>query len=225
MRINQINSVNSNKFSIPPKENKNILQMKNSSDLVVPSSENIKAMFMPAFKGCIPVKEVVVFDRETNQPHKAVVLKDDVGDFSSFELYIDGETAGFMHFKNEKDFCEIRHLRTLDAGKKYSGIGTALVGCAIDESFLYGKNGCVFAMSQKGYGKDFSDYNKGTNPLPFYLKRGFVISDIKIDDNLNSLNKQDDNDEYPNKVMVVLTSEAAREFREKYDKDSVYLED
>lgn len=225
MKISAVNNINGKIFDVAQKVNANKVSLSNDKDFAVPSSENIKAIFMPTFKGGVPIKKVVVYERETNQPRRAVVFKNDIGEFSSFELNIDGEKgcAGFMHFKNEKDFCEIRHLRTLDAGKKYSGIGTALVGCAIDESFLLGKKGSVFAMSQKGYGKDFSDYNKGTNPLPFYLKRGFVVSDIKVDENLNFNYSENSMNGSLDKIMVVLTPEAAIDFREKYDKDSVYL--
>lgn len=197
------------------------------NNFVCPSSENIKACFLPSFKAYLPVKETIVFDRETKEPQSALILKDEIGDFTSFKLYVEGEKdcAGFMNFKNHADYCEIRHLRTLNAGKKYSGIGTALVGCAIDESFYCNKNGEVWVRSHKGYGRELSDYQAGKNPLPFYLKRGFVSLNSEFNEEIKDLVSQEKINEYPDEVLLVLTTEESRNFREKYDKDSVYLED
>lgn len=228
MKINAVNSVSLINMSTPCKtKTDKVSFLLPKENLVVPTIENIRACYLPSFKAHQPFKEVTVYNKETNQPCNATILRDDIADFTSFVLYVDNEpnTAGYMHFKNDTNSCEIRHLRTLDAGKKYSGIGTALLGCAIDESFLCKKRGCVWVMSQKGYAKSLSEYNSDENPLPFYLKRGFVSLDANFQSELNSLVEQGKKEEYPDKVLLVLTPDSAVEFRKKYDKDSVYLGD
>lgn len=226
MKINPINRINIINVSRPIKSKRVIDFVGQKNDLASFSCENVKACFLPSFKAYQPVKEVFVYDRKTNLPKNAVIWRDDIGDYTSLALYIEGEhsCAGFLHFKNDEKHCSIRHLRTLDAGEKYSGIGTALVGGAIDESFLCKKNGCLWVISHMGYGKELSDYQQGTNPLPFYLKRGFISLDNKFQDELLSLVEQNKTEEYPEKVLLVLTPFEANKFREKYDKDSVYLE-
>lgn len=227
MKINPINTANIINVLRPIKSKRatNFIGQKN--DLSSFSCENVKACFLPSFKAYQPVKEVFVYDRETNLPKNAVIWRDDIGDYTSLALYIDGEQgcAGYLHFKNEENHCSIRHLRTLDAGEKYSGIGTALVGGAIDESFLCQKHGCLWVISHKGYAKELSDYQKDTNPLPFYLKRGFVSLENSFQNELLSMVEQGKTEEYPDRVLLVLTPAEAVKFREKFDKDSVYLED
>lgn len=228
MKINSINTVN-NFFFVPSSKCRKVqnFDAKKEKDRVIPSTENIKACFLPSFKAYQPVKEVFVYDRKTKEPKGAVIWRDDIGNYTSLALYIDGENpcAGYLHFKNDENNCSIRHIRTLDAGKRYSGIGTALLGSAIDESFLCQKKGCLWVMSQKGYGKELSDYQKDTNPLPFYLKRGFVSLENSFQDELLSMVEQGKTEEYPDRVLLVLTPAEAVKFREKFDKDSVYLED
>lgn len=227
MKVNSVNAFYGKSYV--QKQNRAFVQnfALQNNNLVSPTFDNIKACFLPSFKGFLPVKETFVFNRETKEPQHALVLKDEIGDFTSFKLYVDGEKdcAGFMNVKNHADYCEIRHLRTLNAGKKYSGIGTALIGCAIDESFYCHKNGEVWVRSHKGYGRELSEYQSGKNPLPFYLKRGFTVLDAKVNEEIKTLFEQNKIDEYPDEILLVLTSEEANKFREKFDKYSVYLQD
>lgn len=226
MKINPINTVNIVNTIRPLKRNEVKLSNAIKNDFSTYSAQNVKACYLPSFKAYQPAKEVFVYDRETNMKKNAVIWRDDIGDYTSLALYIDDEQgcAGYLHFKNDEKHCSIRHLRTLDLGEKYYGIGTALIGGAIDESFLCQKHGCVWVISQKGYGKELSDYQKDTNPLPFYLKRGFVSLENSFQDELLSMVEQGKTEEYPDKVFLVLTPAEAIKFREKFDKDSVYLE-
>lgn len=193
-----------------------------TSKFNIPSSA-IKAKYCPSFGKYRKAGTVMLTDRETGQPVKAVLKKEVIGDYVSYKIYKGKEEAGYMDMNcdsilpeqtdliwiEDNVIPEIEHLRTLD-GEKYSGIGTALINAAVAESIKRGKNGNVWLCAQKGYAAGLSPYRKNENPIPFYHKLGFEALDIGQEYFIRDCLKKTEYDKLPCSTLMLLTPDAIK---------------
>lgn len=201
------------------------------------SVENFKANFLPSFGRFRKISEVVLTDRETNNPVLAEIKRDKYGnDLFSYKIFVKGQEAGFMDLNCESlypegDFVvpeadnvfpEIKHLRSL-MGDKYSGIGTALVNEAINESIKRHKNGSLWLTSEQGYANSFSKYRQNENPIPFYYKLGFKTLNPKQDKYIRDCLESSKYNMLPSSEVLILTSDAVKNRNEKRSLDYTKL--
>ena len=192
-------------------------------------SENIKANFIPSFGKFKKIGEAKIIDRNTNETKNAVIKRETFGDSDySYQLFVDNEMVGFMDLKceslfpedkfiiTEPDdvFPEVKHIRTL-RGDKYSGVGSALINVAIDESKRRGKNGALWLTAETGYAYQLSKYRQNESPIPFYYKLGFRAVDPAEDYYIQHCLAQNEYNLMPSSELLILTSETVKE-RNKY---------
>ena len=188
-----------------------------------------RANFVPSFGKYKKVKDVPVYDRGTEMPIRATLLRDNIGDFVSYKLMSGRTELGYMQmncdsiFKEDKYLCperdnnipEITHLRSLE-GDKYYGIGTNLIAAAVDESVKRGKGGSVWCDTEQGYAHSLSPYRKNDNPIPFYYKMGFKSLDEKIDALIKKGIETNNIGLLPESTTLILTSLDSHKFRKHY---------
>ncbi len=238
MLISKINSILSGNYSNNIDVNNNRVQSQEKSNPVnnclkmseIPS-EKLKANFLPSFGRYKKVGDVELVDRKTGNNVKAALKREKIGDYVMYKIFKGKEEEGFLDLTNvlfpEGDYViaepdnnipKILHLCSLK-GDKYSGIGTALVSAAVDESIKMGKGGCLWAVTEKGYAKGLTDYRKNENPIPFYYKLGFKTVSPKLDEDIKRCIETKKYNQLPYSSVILLTSQAAREnFPEKYHK-------
>lgn len=198
------------------------------SSLNIPASV-YKANFAPSFGKYKRVKDVPVYDRDTQMPVRASLLKDYTGDYVSYKLMSGKTELGYMHmncdsiFKEDKYLCpepdnnipEITHIRSLE-GNKYYGIGTNLINAAVEESQRRGKGGSVWCETEQGYAHGLSSYRKYENPIPFYYKMGFKSLDEKINALIEKGIQTNNLGLLPESTTLILTSVDSEKFRKHY---------
>ena len=228
MRINnsQFCGTKINNFINISSNTVNKKNLKNSMSLPVSniSAENYIANYLPSFGKYKKISDVLLRERETGKLVAGELKRDKYGsDLFSYKIFIKGKEAGYMDLNCESlfpedkyvvpeadnVFPEIQHLRSLE-GDKYSGIGTALVNAAIDESIKRGKNGSVWLTSEQGYASSFSDYRKNENPIPFYYKLGFRTLNPNRDKYIQNCLRFSQYSMLPSSEVLILTSEAVK---------------
>lgn len=231
--VNMNNITVGNKFvSMPLSASKtdklNNYSNNNSTFASLPASA-YKANFVPSFGKYKKVKDVPIYDRDTEMPIRASLLRDNIGDFVSYKLMSGRTELGYMQmncdsiFKEDKYLCpepdnnlpEITHLRSLEGGKYY-GIGTSLISAAVDESVKRGKGGSVWCDTEQGYAHSLSSYRKYENPIPFYYKMGFKSLDEKIDTLIKKSIETNNLGLLPESTTLILTSVDSEKFRKHY---------
>ncbi len=219
-----------NNFNKIPLSQQHKLQnpARNSNIVSIPvgtlNSENIKANFLPSFSGYRKIDDIVLKDKESGKLVSAELKRDKYGDdLFSYKIFVKGKEVGYMDLNCESlfpedefvvpeadnIFPEIQHLRSL-SGDKYSGIGTALVKAAIDESIKRGKNGSVWLTSEQGYASSFSNYRKNENPIPFYYKLGFKAINPKSDKYIQECLEKSRYNMLPESELLILTSDVVK---------------
>lgn len=187
------------------------------------SFENIKANFSPAFNGYRKVGRAVIIDRETNNPVYADIRKEKIGDYISLKLMAGREEAGFLDMccksvfpeKNNvltlpsNTFPEIQHIRSI-MGDKYSGIGTALVKTALQESWNNDGYGNIWLKTEKGYARTYSPYRSNENPIPFYYKLGFESPNKDTNDYIKTCLAKKQYSKLPASTVLILTDKAKK---------------
>ena len=192
------------------------------------SAENVKAKFLPSFQGYRKIGRTYLEDKENGIYVPADIRRNKIGDFVSIKVTIGKDVAGYLDmicdsiFPEEKyvltqplnNIPEIRHLRSI-LGDKYSGIGTALIKTAIQESCNNGGFGNLWLKSEKGYARTLSDYRSDENPIPFYYKVGFRSPDPDIDKFIEKCIKETNYYALPDSTLLLLTPEARNNWIKK----------
>ena len=194
----------------------------------------LKSNYCPSFGRFRKTGEIVLIDKSTEKPVMASLYKEKTGDYISYKIYTGREEAGFMDMNCEALFPEgdyvltepdnslprVFHLRSV-LGNKYSGIGTALINAAIEESYKAGKNGCLWLNSEKGYARGYSPYRSNENPIPFYYKLGFRAVNPAVDELIQICIENSNYKSIPDSALLLLTPEAAKAkneyFAQNYD--------
>lgn len=216
-KLQECNNICSNNKTGSITTNKNI----DSNQFVQYSSENIKSKFLPNFCGYRKTGSTYVIDRETGESVKADIRRLNIDNFISIKLMVGREEAGFIDILCDSVFPEqnyvltqpsnsipqICHLRSI-LGDKYSGIGTALIKTAIQESCNNGGFGNLWLRTERGYAKTYSNYRKNENPIPFYYKMGFKSPDPETDQLIKKCIKKSSYSSLPESTLLLLTPEA-----------------
>ena len=234
--INSISLINLNK---PTKSNNkkvfdNYSQLERLSAAKIPSSA-IKSKYLPSFGSYRKVDNVTLLDRDSGFNVKASLAREKIGDFVSYKVFVNRQEAGFMHMNcaslfPEGDYVltqpnnvipEITHLRSL-LGKKYGGIGTALVNAAVKESRKRGHDGCLFLTTEKGYARIFSNYRSNENPIPFYYKLGFEAVNPKVHNLIKECLASSEYNKLPDSALLLLTPEAIAHKNKYFSKNYTF---
>ncbi|MCD7878307.1 MAG: hypothetical protein LUG16_00055 [Candidatus Gastranaerophilales bacterium] len=185
------------------------------------SAENIKANLCPAFGRQTKIADIYLKDKYTGKNVKASLNRERIGDYSKFKVYVDRKEAGYLDMDTNAVFPEnsyllsvpdnnipqVSHIRSL-MGKKYEGIGTALINAAVFESKLRGKNGVLWTKAQKGYAANLAEYRSNENPIPFYYKVGFKAVDEHVHQIIEECLKQKKYEELPKSALLLLEPNA-----------------
>lgn len=232
MKINssiQVNSFSKKADSLSNSA-KSILQTNSENNISSKISASVyKANFLPAFGKYKKIKNIQLFDKKTQKPVKASLVKDTNHNFYMYKIMVGRKEAGFMHLipnsdfpavnylldESNNDIPEVLHLRSI-LGDKYSGIGTQLLKAGIEESEKIGKNGALWLVAQKGYAASFSEYRRDENPIPFYYKVGFKAINDKINNEIKALIKNGDYKSLPTSAALVLSSQDIYNFKKYY---------
>lgn len=200
---------------------RNVSDMKQNDELVKPSCVNLQARYMPSFAGYRKAGETTVIDKKTGLKVPAAIQKEKTGDFLSLRLMVGKKEAGFLDMYCNSVFPEdsyvlpeptnsmpeVRHLRSI-LGNDYSGIGTALIKTAIQESCNNGGFGNLWLESEKGYEKTLTSYRSNENPIPFYYRMGFISPNEDIDKQIKTCLKKTDYLKLPESTLLLLTPES-----------------
>lgn len=192
------------------------------------SAENIKANFLPSFGAFRKAGSTAVLDKVSGQYVPAEIRKEKLGDYTTFIINVDRQKAGYLEMKAnsvvpEKDFIlttstnyfpKITHLRTI-MGERYSGIGTALIKAAIQESYNTGNEGNLWLYAEKGYQRTLSPYRADENPIPFYYKLGFESPNPQKDAEIRENIEKGRIDRLPKIELLVLNEERRDEWLKK----------
>ena len=195
----------------------------------------IKSKYCQSFGRFRKVDDVTLLNRDTGFNVKASLCKEKIGPYVSYKIFVDGKEAGYMDMDCYSLFPEgdyvltlpnnvipkITHLRSL-LGKKYEGIGTALVNAAVKESRKRGNEGCLFLTAEKGYARTFSDYRSDENPIPFYYKLGFEAVNPQIDKLIKQCLSEAKYDLLPDSALLLLTPEAIAEKNKYFSKNYTF---
>lgn len=231
MRVSKINLINSQNISIKNVNNKyssNLSGSVNKSDFAVYNGENLKANFMPSFSGARKVGKVEITERETGKQVQADVKKDIIGPYVKFTVNAGRKELGFLTMNCDSlypvaqhvitlptdNIPQVTNLRTIE-GDKYSGVGTALIKTAIQESYNNKSYGNLWLNAERGYERTLSSYRSNENPIPFYYKMGFQSPEEEIDCKIKQCLKEGKTQNLPEITTLLLTSES----RDKWLKD------
>ena len=240
MRISQINISAPLKYTYIQSKNNQapIVQTVHNNEKKY-SAENVKANFIPNFNGYKKVGYTTLKHRVTGIPVRAelrknTIKKDNIGSFSFFSLILDREEIGYMVLDCDSvypvaehvmtfptdNIPKVAHLRSI-GGDKYSGIGTALIKAAIQESYNNGNYGNLWLTSEKGYAKSFSKYRSDENPIPFYYKVGFKAPNKKTDNLITNCLKNNKYEDLPKFADLLLTQEAKNKWLKELVKNPI----
>lgn len=185
------------------------------------SSENVKANFLPSFGIARKVGKAEIIDRETGEPILADVKRDTVGSYVTFNLNLGRKSLGFLTMNCDSIYPVAEHVITLPTdnipkvvnlrtieGEKYSGIGTALIKTAIQESYNNKSYGNLWLNAEKGYERNLSPYRSNENPIPFYYKMGFRSPDEELDKFIKKCIQDNKIRRLPDTATLLLTTEA-----------------
>lgn len=238
MKIQPININNIHKNSVPSmycgqKEHSSAVNKKNFVPVSSVPSESVKATFLPSFGKFKTVDYAFVLDKDTNKCVKAKLQKEMQGDYGCYKLIVDKKEVGRMDIKYnselpedeigynseiDKIFPEVRHLRSY-LGDKYSGIGTALMYRAVQDSKKLGHNGKLWLSAESGYDYSASPYRSNESPIPFYSKLGFKSPNKLID---KEIQKYLDKKQYymlPEEALMILSEDRVHILEDYYDKN------
>lgn len=236
MRISQVSSLNRsryiNKYNQAPAQ---VNSYEGNSPVTNYSAENIKANFIPSFQGYRIVGTTMLINLDTLKPVPANIRRERIGDFSNFEIMINGKRAGLMSMDCDSTYpiaahvmkypsdniAEITALRSL-MGDKYYGIGTTLIKAAIAESLAKKKDGNIWLTSEKGYRKFDSPHRSDENPIPFYYKVGFESKDERENENIKELLRQMKYDELPISTILMLKDSARKKWVDELRKNPIF---
>ncbi len=188
-----------------------------------------KANYLPSFGKYRKYKEVPIYNKETGQIDNTTIMRDTIGDYVLYKMMSGREELGYLRmdcdsiFKEDKflssepdnNIPEITHLRSL-RGDKYYGIGTALIGVAVEESKKRGKRGALWCTTEQGYAHSLSPHRKNENPIPFYYKMGFKSPDIMIDNLIQRGISSANLGLLPESTVLLLSSTNSDDFRKYY---------
>lgn len=194
----------------------------------IPSSI-IKANFVPNFGTYRKVKNIQLINKDTEKTVNASLVKDTIGDYSSYKIMIGKKEAGYMdmdcvseiptsifpQYKYLNEIPEVKHLRSV-MGDKYYGIGTELINTAIEESIKKGKGGRLWLSAVQGYGSGYSKHRENENPIPFYYKLGFRAIDDKKDKAITRALEDKDYGSLPEEATLILSAQGLYDFNEYY---------
>ncbi len=190
----------------------------NKQTLSAYSSENIKANFMPSFGFSKKVGKANIIERNTGRVVEADVRRDVMGPFVTYNLNLGRKELGFLVMDRDTIYPEPQHvitfptdnipkvlnLRTIE-GEKYSGIGTALIKSAVNESFNNNSYGTLWLTAEKGYEKNRSPYRSDENPIPFYYKIGFKSPDRSQDAYIRECLEKKEYGKLPNIAVLIFS--------------------
>ncbi len=231
MRISPVNNINSNLLKpLIYNTSSTSTVHKTVSNKLTPPVDAIKSKYCLSFGKFKKIGNVVLQDRQTGDNVLASLKREKYGkDYVSYKVFVKNEEAGYMDmnlssvFPEDNNYVvtepdnvipEIQHLRSL-SGEKYSGIGTALVNAAVQESVKRGKGGCLWLTTESGYAWSLSRYRANENPIPFYYKLGFKAVDAKTDKFINQCLEKTKYNMLPDSVLLLLTPEAIKK-KHKY---------
>lgn len=196
-------------------------------------AESVKATFLPSFGKFKTVDYAFVLDKDTNKYVKAKLQKEIQGDYGCYKLIVDKKEAGIMDIKYnseiagdeigynteiDKNFPEVRHLRSY-LGDKYSGIGTALMHRAVQDSKKLGKNGKLWLNAESGYDYGSSPYRSNESPIPFYSKLGFKSPNKLIDKEIQKYLEKKQYYMLPEEALMILSEDRVHILEDYYDKN------
>lgn len=224
MHISPINLINTNKYSSRKRDNGNNMSCSfkgNNFPQKDYSSENVKANFLHFWGFSSKVGKVDIVDRNTGKPVQADVKRYAVGPYVTFNLNIGRKELGFLTMNRDSIYPVAQHVMTLPTdnipkidnlrtieGEKYSGIGTALIKTAIQESYNNKCYGNLWLQAEKGYERNRSCYRSNENPIPFYYKMGFKSPDEEIDSYIKKCIQENKLHKLPDIAVLILTPEA-----------------
>lgn len=240
MHISQINATNSLNYTYLHQKSGQVINTQTVDNSAKKySSDNVKANYIPNFNGFKRVGYTTLKHRATGIPVRAELRKDTIkkdnnGSYSSFSLIMDGKEAGFMVMDCDSvypvaehvmtfptdNIPKVTHLRSLE-GEKYSGIGTALIKAAIQESYNNGNYGNLWLTTEKGFTKSYSKYRSDENPIPFYYKVGFKSPDKKTDNFITNCIKNNKYNDLPISANLLLTQEAKNKWLKELVKNPI----
>lgn len=181
------------------------------------SSEAIKAKYLPSFGlKHKKIRDITLIDRETGEPVKASLRKNEIGGYKSLKIFVNGKEAGYLDMCLDSYFppdeiysCklpEVQYFRSI-MGDKYKGIGTNLINAAIEESYKAGNRGELYVFAVRGFAKKLSPYRSDENPIPFYYKMGFKAFNKDEDNLIKYCLENSDYEKLPYSAMLILTQD------------------
>lgn len=227
---NNSNYIFSNNISCPLQKSKVSPVVQND---VIPITKiplnSIKANFVPNFGKYRKVKDIKLLDRDTEMLVRASLVKDSIGDYSSYKIMVGRKEAGYMDMDTASFFPrsafpqynylneipEVKHLRSL-MGDRFYGIGTELINTAIEESIKKGKGGRLWLSAEQGYASNYSTYRQDENPIPFYYKLGFRAIDDKYDKVIKDALEKQEYEKLPEEATLVLSAQGLYNFNKYY---------
>lgn len=224
MHISKINLINLPSININNSDSKSYLNKTENitaPDSAVYTGENIKANFMPSFSAARKVGKAKITEKETGKAIFADVKKDTIGSYVTFTLNVGRKKLGFLTMNRDSLYPVAQHVLTLPTdnipkvtnlrtieGSKYSGIGTALIKTAVQESYNNNSYGNLWLNAEKGYERTLSSYRSNENPIPFYYKMGFTSPDKETDRHIRRCLEEGRLQNLPDITMLLLTSES-----------------
>lgn len=194
----------------------------------IPSS-SIKANFIPNFGKYRKVKNIKLLDKDTEKLVNASLVKESIGDYSSYKIMVGRKEAGYMDMdcaseipekfypehRYLNEIPEVKHLRSI-MGDKYYGIGTELINTAIEESIKKDKGGRLWLSAEQGYGAWYSEYRRDESPIPFYYKLGFRAIDKNYNEIIDDALKKQEYYKLPEEAILILSSQGLYDFNKYY---------
>lgn len=190
---------------------------------------SIKANFAPNFGKYKKVKNIKLLDKDTEMLVNASVVKENIGDYSSYKIMVGRKEAGYMDMETTpsvfnnmpaehkylNEIPEVKHLRST-MGDKFYGIGTELINTAIEESTKAGKGGRLWLSAEKGYGALYSQHRRDESPIPFYYKLGFRAIDEKYDKIIKDALDKKEYERLPEEATLILSGQGLYDFNKYY---------
>ncbi len=179
--------------------------------------------FSPSFGRFKEVKKIILKEKESGNNTVASLKREEKKEDETidYKIFKNNEEAGYIRININPEFAdndpisiqgkyqytpEVKYLRSL-LGNKYSGIGTALIEAAKNESKSLGQGGALFTFAVLGFASKASEYRSMENPIPFYYKMGFRAETEKENEIIVNCLKNGDYNSLPEEAYLYLPKE------------------